>query len=164
MELYIKLMSWKLCQNGSVSPSGVSFLYNADAMTSALFRTSKKFKLSFLLPASILTKYSNLRTHRCSISIVFSQFLGRACMLLCNNVLLLPVFSYWVTQIIAQNFWRCVQTQRVQITLWCLNFNTVDKGEIQCPPPHFTLCSECTRRPCFGPCFRKLSPPAPSPG
>ena len=40
----------------------------------------------------------------------------------------------------------CVQTQNAQIALLCSNFNTVvHKGEIQCPPPPFTICSECTR-------------------
>ena len=65
--------------------SGVSFLYNADVMTSALFETSKNLNCLFLLPASILAKYFNLRIHQCSISIVFSLFLGTAYMLLCNN-------------------------------------------------------------------------------
>ena len=47
------------------------------------------------------------------ISMVLSLFLGTVFMLL------------------------CVQTQYVLITLWCLH-----KGEIQCPPPHFTIRSE----------------------
>ena len=93
----------------------------------------------FLLLASTLVKCFNLRIHRCSISMVFSLFLRTAYMLL------------------------CVQTQYVQITLWCLNFKTVHKGEIQCPPPRLRICSECIRRACFSSCSRKLSPPAPSP-
>ena len=32
------------------------------------------------------------------------------------------------------------------------------QGEIQCPPPPFTICSECTRRSCFRPWCRKFSP------
>ena len=41
--------------------------------------------------------------------------------------------------LLPQNFWRYVKPQKVQITLWCLHFNTVPKGEIQCPPPHLQL-------------------------
>ena len=44
-----------------------------------------------------------------------------------------------------QDIWSCVQTQKVQIRLWCSNCNTVHKWEIRCPPPPFTMCSECTR-------------------
>ena len=124
----------------------------------------------FLLPAStcILAKYFNFRIHQCSISKVFSLFLGTAYMFLCNNVFfLLLVFSSWVTLTLEQNFWRCVQTQKVQITHWCLNFNTVHKGKIQCPPPHFTICEECARRPCWEsfplPGGRSGAPPTPSP-
>ena len=84
----------------------------------------------------VLVKCFNLRIHRCSISMVFSLFLRTAYMLL------------------------CVQTQYVQITLWCLNFKTVHKGEIQCPPPRLRICSECIRRACFSRCSRKFSPPA----
>ena len=41
--------------------------------------------------------------------------------------------------LLPQNFWRYVKPQKVQITLWCLHFNTVPKVEIQCPPPHLQL-------------------------
>ena len=114
-------------------------------MTSAHFGTSKIWNCFFLLSASILVKYINFGIHQCSINMVFSLFLGTAYM----YYILLPVFSLWVTQILSQNFLRCVQTQKVQITLWCLNFNTVPKGEIQGPPPHFTISSECAMRPGF---------------
>ena len=79
--------------------SGVSFLYNADVMTSAKIQNCL-----FLLPASTLAKYFNLRIHQCSISMVFSLFLRTA------------------------HMWLCVQTQYVQITLWCLNFSYSTQG------------------------------------
>ena len=105
------------------------------------FKNHKNFKLILqliltwlLFTASVFAKYFNWRIHQCSISMVLSLFLGTAYMLL------------------------CVQTQKVQIMLSCLIFNAVvHKGEIQCPPPPFTICSECTRMLCFGPCFRKFS-------
>ena len=77
----------------AISYSGVSFLYNADVMTSALSGTSKNSKLYFPATASTLEKYFNLRIHQCSISMVSSLFLWTAYMLL------------------------CAQTQHVQITL-----------------------------------------------
>ena len=33
---------------------------------------------------------------------------------------------------------------------------------IHSPSPHLTICPRCTRRPCFGPCFRKHSPLPPA--
>ena len=81
--------------------SGVSFLCNADVMTSALFGTSKE------VPNKTNLIYFNLGIHRCSISMVFSLFLKTAYMLL------------------------CVQTQKVSITLSWSNFNTeLHNGEI----------------------------------
>ena len=81
--------------------SGVSFLCNADVMTSALFGTSKE------VPNKTNLIYFNLGIHRCSISMVFSLFLKTAYMLL------------------------CVKIQKVQITISCSNFNKeLHKGEI----------------------------------
>ena len=77
----------------AISYSGVSFIYNADVMTSALSGTSKHSKLYFPATASTLEKYFNLIIHQCSISMVSSLFLRTAYML------------------------QCVQTQHVQITL-----------------------------------------------
>ena len=102
--------------------SGVSFLCNADVMTSALFGTSKE------VPNKTNLIYFNLGIHRCSISMVFSLFLETAYMLL------------------------CVQTQYVQITPWCLNFNTSALFKNLLKMHHKA-------------CFRKFSlsgPPAPS--
>ena len=109
-----------------------------------------------------LAKYFNLR-----INVQFPWF--SACFLemltYCYEIMVLvpPAFSLWVTKILAQNFRWFVQTQIVQITLWCSGFNAVHIGEIQGPPPHFTICLRCARQPRFGPCFRKLSPFSPKP-
>ena len=75
----------KQCSHLDKSGIGVSFLHNADVMTSVLFETFKNSKLSFLVLASILAKYLNLRihVHQCSITMVFSLFLRTAYMLLC---------------------------------------------------------------------------------
>ena len=42
------------------------------------------------------------------------------------------------------------------LRLLILNFYTVYKGGIQCPPPPFTICSEWTRRPCKRPCLENF--------
>ena len=55
---------------------------------------------------------------------------------------------------ISTDFLKMCTNPKVQITLCTLY--TVQKGEFQCLPQHFTICSECARRPCFGPCFRKF--------
>ena len=124
-------------------------------MTSALFETS--FPVTCIYLGKVFHHYNVSMFH-------FHGFHPVS-----RNCLHVAMQKWYIT--LAQNFWRCLQTRKVQITLWCLNFDTVHKGNIQCPPPHFTICSECFRRPCFRPCFRKFSPrgrvfaapPAPSP-
>ena len=94
----------------------------------------QKFEIVFSCSVQRFLRNISMFHVQCSISIVSRLFLRTAYMLL------------------------CVQTQKVQITLSCSNFNTVvHKGEIQCPHPPFTICSECTRMPCFRPSFRKSS-------
>ena len=60
--------------------SGVSFLYNADVMTSALFGISKNWKLSFLWTAYIFAKYFKLRIPQCSISMFLACFYSKDCL------------------------------------------------------------------------------------
>ena len=101
---------------------------------------------------------STLRIHQCFSFPWFSTCFYE--LLTCCSaimVLLLPVFSLWVSQILVQTFWQLAQTLNVQITPWCFNFNTLHIEET------FTICLKCARRPCFGPCFRKFgAPPSPS--
>ena len=96
-------ISMMLCR-GDHKCSGVPSLYNADDVWQSWHQyflgPQKIWNCLFLLPASILAKYFNFRIHPCSISMVFSLFLGTAYM--CH--ILLPIFSSLVTQILAQNF------------------------------------------------------------
>ena len=107
------------------------------------------FNVLFLLPASTL-KYFNLRMHQCSISVVFSLFLA--------VVFILQWYNGIATAGLQLVGYPNISAELLKIKLWCLNSNTKHKGEIQCPPPHLTICSKCARRPSFGPCFRKFSP------
>ena len=89
--------------------SGVSFLYNADVMTSAhlgppIFKIVISYSLHKLWLCISNCEYINV-----PFPMIFSLFLRTA------------------------HMWLCVQTQYVQITLWCSNFNTVNKVKIQCP-------------------------------
>ena len=112
--------------------------------------SQKKFKGFSCYLHLPLAKHFNLRMHQCSISMVFSLFV--AVVLL---VAMLQWYCYCVIQLVG---YPNISAELLKIKLWCLNSNTKHKGEIQCPPPHLTICSKCARRPSFGPCFRKFSP------
>ena len=85
--------------------SGLSFLFNADVMISALFGTSENRNCLFLVPKSIFAKYFYLRIH-------FHGFqpVSKDCshVTMCTN----PMSSYYA------------------LMFRCLNFNTVHKREI----------------------------------
>ena len=74
----------------------------------------------------------------------------------CLHVAMLQWYCYCRSS--ARGLYPNISAELLKIKLWCLNSNTKHKGEIQCPPPHLTICSKCARRPSFGPCFRKFSP------
>ena len=98
--------------NSSKTLSGVSFLYNADVMTSALFRTSKNSELSFHATCINFGKIFQLKNT--------------------------SVFHFHGFRCVSMECWHvsmCTNSKS-QITLSCSNFNTVvHKGEIQRPPP-----------------------------
>ena len=81
-----------------------------------------------------------------SESQVFSLFLRTA-------YILLPGFSLWVTQILAQNFWRCVQSRKDRITHWCLNLIQYTKGKSSVNFHNLQFAWNAPERPCFGTLF-----------
>ena len=93
-------------------------------MTSARFGTSRIRNCPFMLPASTLSKYSNLKIYQVPFPWFSACFLGLL---------------------------TCCYLYKLQITLWCLNFYSVHKGEIQCPPPPFTICSDASKGPVLDP-------------